>query len=394
MKIFRGFVMLTALFGFPAFASALCPFCGESEKGPTLVLQIEEAQMVLYGRFEKARLTNTGLDQGESDFGIERVLKSHDMIKGKKTLTLPRYVTDTKSKFLIFCDVYQGKIDPYKGTQLVDGGEMMKYVEGILKMKGMAQPERLRFAFDYLNSPETEVALDAYREFARADYKDYKDMAKTLKPDVIAGWLKDPKTPPFRYGLYASLLGHCGQPKHAEMLMGMINDTEKQKGSGLHGLMAAYTMLEPQKGWTFLKDLVQDKEKPFLFRYQGLQTMRFMWECRPDLIAKDDAVAKTEIVKGIAGVMKVTDMADFAIEDLRKWKRWEYSDQVLDLFSQKEYSTPIIRKSILRYAIQCPMARAVNFVAEQRKRDREWVDDTRELLELETPAPATTPTTK
>lgn len=385
-------VLLSALVIFPAFAAVTqaCPFC-DGEKGPTLVLQIKDAEMVLFGHFEKPRITNTGLDQGETDFVIEDALKTNAAIKGKKTLTLPRYVTDSKSKFLIFCEVYNGKIDAYKGTQLTDSSEMLKYVDGILKHKDAKQPERLRFAFDFLQSPESEVALDAYREFARADYKDYKDMAKTLDPNQIAGWLKDPKTPPFRYGLYASLLGHCGKEEHAKLLMSMIQDTEKQKGSGLHGLMAAYTMLEPQKGWAFLKDLAKDADKPFLFRYQGLQTMRFFWECRPDLIAKEDAAARTEIVKGVAGVLNVSDMADFAVEDLRKWKRWEYCDQIIDMFGQKKYNAPIIRKSILRYALQCPSPRAVAFVNEQKSRDRDWVEETRELLDLEMPA---TPTTK
>lgn len=366
-----------------------CPFC-DGEKGPTLVLQIEEAQMVLYGHFENPRLTKDGgLGEGETDFIIEDVLKPHDLVKGKKFITLPRHIVDSKSKFLIFCDVYKGKIDAYKGTQLVNSGEMLKYVEGILKRKDKSQPERLRFAFEFLQSPEVEVALDAYREYARADYRDYKEMAKKLPADQIAGWLKDPKTPPFRYGLYASLLGHCGKDEHAKLLLDMIQDTEKQKGSGLHGLLAAYTMLQPQKGWAFLKDTVRDAEKPFLFRYQALQTMRFLWDSRPDLVATDEAAARNEIVKGVAGVMQVTDMADFAIEDLRKWKRWEYCDTILDLFSQKKYSAPIIRKSILRYALQCPAPRAVAFVNEQKARDREWVDDTRELLELEMPtAPA------
>lgn len=395
MNAIRNLVWLASLPGFLAFVAGTeaCPFC-DGERGPTLVLQIEEAQMVLYGHFEKARITNTGLDQGESDFVIEDTLKSHTMIKGKKSLTLPRYVTDSKSKFLIFCDVYKGKIDAYKGTQLVDGSEMLKYVEGILKRKDKTQAERLRFAFDYLNSTEVEVALDAYREYARADYRDYQEMAKKLPADVIAGWLKDPKTPPFRYGLYASLLGHCGKEEHAKLLMGMINDAEKQKGSGLHGLMAAYTMLEPDKGWVFLKELVKDPEKPFLFRYQGLQTMRFLWENRLDLVNKDEAAAKSEIVKGVAGVINVTDMADFAIEDLRKWQRWEYCPQVLDLFGQKKYNAPIIRKSILRYALQCPLPRAVAFVNEQKKRDRDWVEETRELLDLEMPPAVTTPSTK
>jgi hypothetical protein len=395
MKAIRCFIWLFTFIGFGGFIATAqpCPFC-EAEKGPTLVLQIDEAQIVVLGHFEKARITNAGLDQGESDFVIEDVLKTHDMIKGKKSLTLPRYITDSKSKFVIFCDVYNGKIDAYKGLQLVNGSEMLKYVEGGLKLKNKGQPVRLRFAFDFLNSSESEVAMDAYREFARADYRDYKDMAAKLPADTIEGWLKDPKTPPFRYGLYASLLGHCGNAKHGEYLMSMIQDPEKQKGSGLHGLMAAYTMLEPEKGWKFLRELVGDSDKPFLFRYQGLQTMRFMWECRPDLIRKDEKAARDEIVKGVAGIIAVTDMADFAIEDLRKWKRWEYADQVLDLFGKKNYNAPIIRKSILRYALQCPEPRAVAFVKEQRARDKDWVEETRELLELESPPALTTPTTK
>lgn len=394
MKAIRNILWVVGFFAIPSFAAALCPFC-ESEKGPTLVLQIEEAEIVLFGHFENPRAAKgVGLEEYETDFVIEDVLKTHPMIKGKDRITVPRQILDSKAKFVIFADVYKGNINAYKGTQLVNGGHMLKYVEGVLKMKDKTQPERLRFAFDFLNSPESEVALDAYREYARADYKDYKDMAKSLPADTLAAWLKDPKTPQYRYGLYASLLGHCGTSKHATMLLDMINDAEKQKASGLHGLLAAYTMLEPQKGWTMLKDLVKDKDKPFLFRYQGLQTMRFMWESRPDLIAKDDKDAKDEIVKGVLGVLKVPDMADFAIEDLAKWKRWEHCDAVLGLFGAKDYNTPIIRKSILRYALRCPLPQATAFVKAQTARDREWVDDTRELLELETPVAPPTPTTK
>jgi hypothetical protein len=356
-----------------------------------MTLQFEEAAMVIYGHFENAR-TSGDLGGGESELVFEAVLKPHDAIKGMKKITLPKYIADPKLKFVVFCDVYKGKIDAYKGTQVSDVSEMRRYIDDILKNKDKSQSERLRVAFDYLNSPEIEVAMDAYREFARAPYSDYQNMAKTLPGDKIAGWLQDPKTPPYRYGLYASLLGHCGNEKHAAILYQMINDPEKRKVSGLHGLMAAYTMLEPKKGWSFLTELVTDKEKPFLVRYSGLQTMRFLWDNRLDLISKDDKIAKTTVVKGVSGVLNVTDMADFAIEDLRKWQRWEYSDQVLDLFGRRGYTTPIIRKSILRYALQCPEKRAVEFVQAQRKLDREWVEETLELLNLESapPPPAVT----
>lgn len=380
MKLFCRFIWLAAFLGLLgcSLPSQACPFC-EGEKGPTLVFQFDDAQIVLFGHFVNPRITSGGVDQGETDFVVERVLKSHELIKGKTVLTLPRYIQDAKTKFIIFADVYKGKLDAHKGMSLTDNSAMLEYLEGAMKLKGRPQSERLRFAFDYLNSPEIEVSLDAYREYARADYRDYKEMAKKLPADKIAGWLQDPKTSAFRYGLYASLLGHCGNAEHAKLLLSMMNDPEKRKGSGLHGLMASYTMLEPVKGWAYVKEAVQDKEKPFLVRYAGLQTMRFFWENRPDLVEKD------EIVKGIGSILNVTDMADFAMEDLRKWKRWEYADQIIDLFGKKTYNTPIIRKSILRYALQCPSGRAAEFVKTQRARDAEWVDETKELLDMETP---------
>jgi hypothetical protein len=371
---------IACLIGFAASMEALaCPFC--EEKGFTLLGQFEEAEFVLIGHFKNGR---GGLDDmGTSEFVIDRVIKSHDAVKGKTEITVSKRVPDARTKYIVFCDLYKGKIDPYKGMPVTNAGEMIRYIDGMLALKGKPQPERLRYAFDFLNSPEVEVAMDAYREFAKADYTEYKDMAKKLPADTIAGWLKDKRTPPFRYGLYASLLGHCGTSEHAKMLREMIDDPEKRKGSGLYGFMASYVMLEPQKGWAMLTDTVQKREKPFLVRYAALQTIRFLWEYRTDLINKDESAAKSEIVKGVAGVLQVSDMADFAIEDLRKWQRWEYTDQVIGMFGQKGFNTPGIRKSIVRFALQSKEPRAAEFIKVQRARDAEWVDETRELLELE-----------
>jgi hypothetical protein len=250
-----------------------------------------------------------------------------------------------------------------------------------MPLKGKSMPERLRYCFDFLNSAEFEVSLDAYREYAKADYKDYKDMAKKLPAETIAGWLLDEKTPPYRYGLYASLLGHCGNAKHAVLLRDMISDPEKRKGSGIDGLLAGYVMLEPQKGWQYLDNYFKDPSQPFVMRYSALRTTRFLWDQRPDLVDRET------LVKGVLGLLKHPDMADFAIEDLRKWQRWEQTGQVLDLFNQKSHSTPIVQKAILRFALQSPDPAAKRFVDAQRRRDSEWVNDTEELLKLETPIP-------
>src|SRR3989442_10049293 len=105
---------------------------------------------------------------------------------------------------------------------------MADYLKGALAIKDEKMPKRLRFFFDYLDNADTEVSNDAYKEFANADYKDYHDMAKSLPADKVAKWLQDPETPSFRYGLYASMLGHCGTDKHAELLRKMLDDPQKR----------------------------------------------------------------------------------------------------------------------------------------------------------------------
>lgn len=394
MIALRRFGCVFALVGVSALKVAASPICCDPEAGLPLAQQFDRAEIVLMGHFENAKASKDGIEAGHSEFVIERRYKDHSLIRGVNRINMNLFVNDPKRKFIVFCDVFNGKLDPYKGTYVEDAGEMIKYLEKISQLKNKPQPERLRNAFDFLNSPEIEVSSDAYREFAKSDYNDYKEMAKTLPAKTLAGWLRDKKTPPYRFGLYAMLLGHCGDQDDAKFLMEMINDPERRKGSGVHGFMMAYTMLEPVKGWKFINDVVPDKKHGFVFRFAGLQTIRFLYEIRPDIINKDETAAKKEIIKGVVGILDVADLADFAIEDLRKWHRWDTCSQVLGLFGKKTHDTPIIRKAILRYALMCPDPPAKAFVKTQEARDREWVEETRELLELErTPAPVT-PTSK
>src|SRR5207237_551851 len=130
--------------------------------------------------------------------------------------------------------------------------------------------ERLRFFFDYLDNDDVEISNDAYKEFGNADYKDYKDMAKQLPAAKIAGWLKDPKTPAFRYGLYASMLGHCGRAEDADLLRAMLDDAQKHSLSGVDGILAGYTMAKPKEGWEYIKGILKDPSKEFTFRYAAL----------------------------------------------------------------------------------------------------------------------------
>lgn len=381
----RRFIALFLMIGV-AFPALACPFC--NQQGQTLTGEITTASMVLFGTLANAKSGGkNGAVDGTTDLKIEVVVKNHDILKGRKVLTLERYLPleqIDKYKYLVFCDVFKDKIDPYRGLAVKADSDMGVYLKGVQTLKDEKPGKRLRFFFDYLDNADVEIANDALKEFANADYKDYRDMAKTLPAAKIAGWLKDPKTPTFRFGLYASLLGHCGTDADAALLRSMLEDPEKRVASGVDGILAAYTMLKPKEGWDYIQSVLKDGKKEFLIRYAGLRAVRFFWDFRTDLVSKE------QCAKGAALLLDQNDISDLAIEDLRKWERWELAERVLALAKTPAFEVPIVRRAILRYALcakENPAAKA--YVAELRKKDAQVVADAEELLKLEQPKPTT-----
>ena len=159
--------------------------------------------------------------------------------------------------------------------------------------------------------------------------------------------------------------------------------------SGVDGILAGYMMLKPKEGWEYTRGILKDSRKEFMFRYAALRAVRFLWDYRPDLVARKD------LAEGVAQLLDQNDIADLAIEDLRKWQRWDLADRVLGLQNKPAYELPIVRRAILRYALSCPDPAAARYVAEQRKKDPQAVNDAEELLKLEQEsAGARPPTTR
>jgi hypothetical protein len=364
----------------PALA---CPFCTQ-ELGRTMIDDFGKADLVLFGHFTNPKL-GSGFEEGTTDFAVERVLKDHELVKGNKTITLPKYVNQSNTKFVLFCEVYKGKLDPYRGVPIEVGSELVDYLTGAVKFKGRPVTEKLTYCFPYLNSKEIEVSLDSYREFANADYKDYREMATKIDPKVLVGWMSDPKTPPYRYGLYASLLGHCGKAPDAEFLRKLALDADKHKGSGLDGMLVGSVMIQPKEGWQFLEHTFLDPKQDFNTRYACLRAVRFLWGQRPDL------VSKAQLTKALLASAEFPDLSDFAIDDLRKWQAWDTTATVVGLAGKKSHDVGVIQRAILRFALQSPRPEAAAFVRAQRQRDPEQVRDTEEILKLETDTTPTNP---
>jgi len=366
---------VAALFGL-ASTSPACPFC--SMQGKTLSGEVADASMVLYGK-----LTNANEKADTTDILIETVIKDNEARGTRKRLTLSRFVdldaTTDKDRFIVFCDLFRGKIDPYRGLALKSGSKLPQYLRGAMQLKGKPVPQRLRFFFDYLDDKDDqEISNDAYKEFANADYKEVAAVAKSLPVKKVVKWLKSSDTPSFRIGLYASILAHAGKEKDAEVLKKLLADEERRQGSGVDGLIAGYTLLKPKEGWPYLLAALKNTKEDFMFRYSALRALRFLHDFRTDVVKKKDLVA------GLCVLLDQEDIADLAIEDLRKWQVWSHTDKVLAVCKTEAYKLPIVKRAVLRYCLDCQgyPAAAVH-VAERRKADPEAVTDAEELLKLE-----------
>jgi len=366
----------------PAGPAPACPFC--NSQGKTLTEQVNEAALVVCGTLANAKLdTGSDFGQGTTDLRVETVLKRHAILGDNKVLSLPRYLpTDKKNnRFLVFCDVYKGKVDLLGGMVVKKDGDMIKYLRGALAARDKEVGARLRYFFDYLDNGEPEISNDAYNEFARADYKDYRDMAGKLRADKIARWILDPNTPSYRLGLYASMLGHCGTAKDARMLRKVLDDPGRQLSSGIDGMLAGYTLLAPAEGWAHTRAILKDTSKDMPLRYAALRAARFFWTSRPDV------VGRKEVAAGVALLLDDSNLADLAIDDLRKWGRWEVADRVLGLYGKASYDIRAVRAAILRYALGCPGKKAAALVTAVRAKDPELVKDVEESLQFEAAAP-------
>lgn len=385
MKPNRVAVLSVVCVGVWSVASWSCPFCGPGRQ--TLTQEAVQAALIVFGTPTNPVFDPAATFQGTTDLEIEVVVKDHPFIAGKKKVTINRYLAIDKAspkKYLVFCDVFKDKLDPYLGMPVDPESRIAEYLKGALAVREKDATSRLSFFFKYLDHPDLTISDDAFQEFANADYKDFRPLAEKLDPDLIVKWLRDPNTPVSRFGLYGSMLGHCGKDRHARTLRDMLDDPDKRFSTGIDGMLAGYVHLRPKEGWNYLRNILADQGRDFLLRYAGLRAARYFWEYRPDVVSHD------EIVKTLTLMLPQDDIADLVIEDLRKWHQWQVTDQILALFNQKSHEAPIIRRAILRFALQAPenkYPQAAAFVAAQRRRDAEWVKDVEELLQLES-APA------
>lgn len=384
----RLFVVVAALacvsWLFPCRLPA-CSFCPTTLKRETLSSEFDRAQLVIYGYVAQSHALPS---PGSTEFHIEKVIKNDPILekiarkdakRGVTALTLPRYlpVLDAKDppRLVIFCDVRGDKWEATLGRQ-VKSAAVVDYLAGARTENAKGRLQALAYFARFLDHADNAIAEDAFLEFARSNDEDVGRAAKLLTPEAIRKLLQRPQLDGDRISLFAFLLGSCGEPADADYLRKRIDQAREEDLRALDGLLAGYICLRPKEGWKLTHDTLADRRAGFIKRFSALRTVRFYQGYKP-------AETKAQMLQGYQAIIPDGEMADMAIEDLRRWKHWDLTPLILAQYAKESHNVPIVRRSIVRYALCSPQPEAREFVDRIQARDGELVAEIRESLEFE-----------
>jgi hypothetical protein len=368
-------ILVALLLSFAAPRAEACSICDPNFKiKQTLRQSARTANFAVLGTLGNPRLVG---ENGFTDLIIEQIVVGDKVLGQQKVLTLSGYIPfDPKKppRYVIFGDVIDGKINISRGSP-VTGTGVGDYLRASLQIDDRDRAKVMKFCYEHLDSTDPDVADDAFFEFAKASDQEVTALAGKLPPDKFRKLLKDPAHPE-RHGISAYLLGACGTTEDAALIAGMIRAGDERGNPALSGLLGGLIELRPQEGWAETVRILGNPKRHFSDRLAALGTLRFYHA------GKGDAYRK-EILQGLAAVVEQGDMADMAVEDLRHWKWWDMTKQVLEQYGKPTHAAPLVKRSIIRYALCCPDASAGEFVNTRRRTESDVVSNVERSLEFE-----------
>jgi hypothetical protein len=370
---------ITAVVTSPA---AACTFCGGGlTTRQTLREHFKRANYVAHGKLANPRFDPSG-GTGSTEFHVGKVLKPDPAIGERAVVVLPRYlpvIGDTSPEYLVFCATAGGKPDPLHGVPATEA--VTAYLLGAAKLDDRDPVARLGYFVRHLDSADPTVAADAFLEIGKASDADIVKARSVLDPAKVRKLFTSSATPSERLGVYALLLGLCGEKADADMLAGLVRrqPAPERVREHLGGILAALTLLDPREGWASTEAVLADAKRPFDQRLAAIGTVQFYQATRP-------AESKPHILQCYRVLLGKGDLADLAADDLRRWGWWDLTPEVLKHFEAPTHAAPVVRRGIVRYALQCPTEEAKRFVAAARQKDPKLVEKVEESLKLYAPA--------
>ena len=337
------FVVLAA--GREARAVPGCPFCGPTDPPFSQRLaQCDAAVQVMWVSLvsDEEKQTET------TTFEVVEVVKNGERVfKEGQKVTLPFGRDGQPGDLFLLLGKDDGEALNWELPVPLKGEYLYPYIR---QVPSPETPDRLAFFLKVLESPDAEIAGDAFAEMSRAQYKDVAALAPKLPREKLRKWLssKDPAMQ-VRLGLYGMLLGLSGDDSDAAFLESLIltlPDPERPR-FGIDGMMAGYILLQRERGLDrllaakFDDPLAEDDLLPLR------NALVFVWDYARDRVP-------TETLQ--AAMRRYLDrprLAASVLPDLARWKDWSVLERLIQSYGQAPFDADLAKQDIVKFALVC-----------------------------------------
>ena len=167
------------------------------------------------------------------------------------------------------------------------------------------------------------------------------------------------------------------QPVLSPESLAALKDDDERTINAYDGYLGGYIHLRPREGWNKALAVLSDGSKPLPMRLAAVRTVRLYHGWQP----KD---SRDDVLKCLSGMITQGELADVAIEDLRRWQMWDLTRDVVALYGKKGFDAPIMQRAIVRYALCVKEDDAAKkFMAERRRYEPDLVKEVEESLQFE-----------
>ena len=369
-------VLLTAISAGATIACSICAGYGQSLSLREQALK-SNSKVVLFGLITKSTLELDGT--GKTEIVVQKSFILPTDFQLQPSISIKQYLpfdSNAYNGILLFADNSKGQLDVFRGVS-IPSKEVSNYAAGALGATTLRGPALLDFYLPFLQSPSREIASDAFLEFAKSSDSTLVEFSKKMNPALLKSWILDPKVPEERLGLYAFLLGGCGRDADISFLLEMLKSQDSRAQAAFDGAMVALIRLHPDKGWNALDGFLKADDTPLQTRLSCIRSIKVAGEIMQD---KSD---KAEIFKALNIALKQGELADLAIEELRKMKYWGFTQEILNIYGTKGYTAPVMKRAFLRYALTAPKDPVIEkFLAQLETKDSQMILEVKESLGL------------
>jgi hypothetical protein len=160
---------------------------------------------------------------------------------------------------------------------------------------------------------------------------------------------------------------------NADLLKSLIVADAGDFRAGFDGVLGGYLLLTGEQGLKLLEQRYFANPKAAVGDVRhAITALRFYHEYGREIPA--EALGAV-----LAKALARPEFAEPAITDLARWQRWEFRDQIADLYDAAT-STSEIRRAVVGYLHACPDPAAENRLAQIRAKDPLGVATAEEVL--------------